>query len=308
MAPVHDGPAASLTAAAPHPGHCSACETPFGQPEALRLWDGSLLRCDRCSTWTCFPRPSVRAQAARHDTPEYFEHPYFQVRREDRQFFLGRCHEVFAFLATELDGRSLAGSRLLDIGCDTGEFLSAAAECHGVVPAGVDVASRAVQRARSRGLPVWQGMVEDAPNEMSGFDLITAVDVIEHTPDPHALLASAWRRLVPGGLMYVQTPNFGSTVYAAGRSLCRMTGGRPRRMLERLLPPEHVQYFSRSGLRLLAERSGFRVAKLQTRILPARDIATAACVRGGVMALQAVDRWRGEEILICAVLRRPLEG
>ena len=44
--------------------------------------------------------------------------------------------------------------------------------------------------------------------ELTGtFDLVTAMEVVEHVADPKAFLASLAARLAPGGLMILSTPN-----------------------------------------------------------------------------------------------------
>jgi SAM-dependent methyltransferase len=263
------------------------------------------VRCRACRSWTYLPRPSADEQAARHDSPEYFEHEYFQARRDEKATYLRRCRQIFAQIAQVADPASLKGERLLDVGCDTGSLLAAAAETYGLVPAGVDVAERAVAGARAKGFEVFHGTLEEAPAEYSGFGLVTAVDILEHVVDPQRFLADVFRRMRPGGILYVQTPNLDSTVYGVGRGLCRLTAARPRGFFDRLFPPQHIQYFSAPGLRSLAEKAGFTVGRLGRRILPAADIVASQTVRAGMMALQAVDSVSGREILHCAVLRKP---
>lgn len=203
------------------------------------------------------------------------------------------------------DVNQLRGERMLDIGCDVGSLLVTAAENYGVTPVGLDVAFRAVEVARSRGLEIFCGTVEEARADFSGFKLITAVDMIEHTTDPGAFLRSVHERMSSGGILYIQTPNCESAVYRIGWRIIRLTNGRPQGVMERLFPPQHIQYFSRHGFRLLAERCGFQVLDLQTRALPANDIVTSSLARAGLMGLQVIDSWRNEQILLCAVLKRP---
>ncbi len=56
------------------------CDILRGRP-AVRLTSASLRRCLACGSWTYFPRPTPAEQASIHDNDEYFEHPYFQLRR-----------------------------------------------------------------------------------------------------------------------------------------------------------------------------------------------------------------------------------
>lgn len=280
------------------------CGVTVDDTRRVEIRTGRLARCPSCQSWTYLPRPSAPQQAALHDNAAYFQHEYFRGRREERAKIAPRCQRVFSHIAEVADLRSLTGERLLDIGCDTGSFALAAAEGYGLVPMGVDVAARAVAEARARGVHAFHGEIGEAPAEFSGFRIVTAVDVIEHTVDPGAFLLDVSSRMAPGGLLYVQTPNLDSTVYRIGGQLCRLTAARPRSLFERLFPPQHIQYISRRGLRALAARAGLAVASLRTRVLPATDVATSPLMRAAVMALQCLDVPRREEILICAVLRK----
>ena len=137
--------------------------------------------------------------------------------------------------------------------------------------------------------------------------MITAIDLIEHVPDPGSFLRHLRKRLRPGGVVYLETPNIRSMVYRFGRTLSRLTGGRPRSLFERLFPAQHVQYFNPNSLGALALDNGFGVVRMDTRILPSSDIAAGALARAAISVLQALDSLSRTEILIWAVLKRPAE-
>ena len=283
---------------------CVACGTRLSDIPVVQIEKARLIRCDMCGSWTYFPRPNVQEQAAVHDSAEYFAHPYFQARRE--KGMRGRsCCEVFNRIGTVIDLRSLQGHRLLDVGCDTGSFLTDAAQCHGVVPIGLDVSSRAVQIARARGLQVHHGTIEDAPLGFTGFMVVTAIDVIEHVLNPEVFLRSIYERMDAGGVLYLQTPNVHSSLYQLGYRICQLTGARPRIVFSRLFPPQHLQCFSRYGLSSLAELCGFQVVKVETRSLPVSDIVAHQLVRSLVMGIQLLDFGK-DQTLICALLQKPL--
>jgi SAM-dependent methyltransferase len=284
---------------------CVACEERLPRSAFLLAGKCGLFRCDSCGTWTSLPRPTTQSHASLHDTTEYFDHPYFRARRQDRTLSLRRCRTIFEHIGRMTDVNELRDERMLDIGCDVGSLLAATAENYGVIPVGLDVAFRAVEVARSRGLEIFRGTVEEAPAGFSGFKLITAVDIIEHTTDPGAFLRSVHERMSSGGILYIQTPNCESAIYRIGWRISGLTNGRPQGVMERLFPPQHIQYFSRRGFRSLAEKCAFQILDLQTRILPAKDIVTSTLVRAGLMGLQVIDSWRNDQILLCAVLKKP---
>jgi hypothetical protein len=106
-------------------------------------------------------------------------------------------------------------------------------------------------------------------------------------------------------LIYLETPNIRSAIFRFGQILSKLTGGRPHSLLERLFPPQHVQYFTTGSLSLLAKNAGFEVVHVGTRILPSADIAASWLARLPISILQAYDSLLNTESLIWAVLRRP---
>lgn len=101
------------------------------------------------------------------------------------------------------------GSRLLDAGCGSGRELDELAR-HGHV-AGVDLSEICVACTRSRGhADVHRAAIEQMPFADATFDLVTCLDVIEHTPDDRVALAELRRVTRPGGLLVVTVPAYPS--------------------------------------------------------------------------------------------------
>src|SRR5262245_33044399 len=284
---------------------CAICGSGLSARPAVRLNGASLLNCPGCGSWTHSPRVSVAQQEAAHDDEAYFRHPYFQGRRLETSAQRRRHCDLFDCLEPALGSTQLQGERWLDVGCDTGSLLRAAQARFGVVPFGIDVASRAIAIARQHGIEAYQSSLEAAPACLTGLRVVTAIDLIEHVTDPGAFLREVRRRLRPGGLLYLETPNMRSFVYRFGCGLSRLTGGRPASLIARLFPAQHLQYFNQESLAGLVRRSGLAVVRLWSRTLPASDISASPAVLAAIAPLQACDRVRGTGILLCAVLRRP---
>lgn len=198
----------------------------------------------------------------------------------------------------------MRGERLLDVGCDTGSFLTSAAEHVGIKPIGIDVSARAVREAAGNGVEAYHADIESAPDHLSDLRVITAIDLIEHVAEPGAFLRAVRARLERGGLLYVETPNIDSVVYALGCALSRLTRGNPRAAYERLFPAQHVQYFTAASLESLARISGFEVAHLGKRRLSFGALAASLPVRVGLSGVQLLDSLRGSPIILCALLRK----
>jgi SAM-dependent methyltransferase len=97
--------------------------------------------------------------------------------------------------------------RILDVGCGTGANLLMLSE-YGDAE-GVDISEDALAFCRERGLDkVRLGAGEQLPYEDGTFDLVTALDVVEHMDDDLAGLREMRRVLRPGGRVLLFVPTF----------------------------------------------------------------------------------------------------
>lgn len=133
-----------------------------------------------------------------------------------------------------------AGLSLLDVGSGGGIAAEALAT-RGFQVLGIDAAAETIHAARAhagrRGLPVAYRVAtaETMLEEGHRFSVVTALEVIEHVPDPDAFLNVLGRLLEPGGVLFVSTLNWTSRFMSPPRSApstccggClweRMTGG-----------------------------------------------------------------------------------
>jgi SAM-dependent methyltransferase len=139
------------------------------------------------------------------------------------------------------------GTRLLEIGCGTGDLLvqaqARAFEVHGVEYS-TAAASTANQRLGAE--LVRQGTIENTSLPVGYFDLVAACDVIEHTRDPNSFLERAHALLRPGGLILLVTPSLDSWSR-------RILGSR---WMEYKV--EHLFYFGQRSLTRLLMGVGFK--------------------------------------------------
>ncbi|UOR15846.1 bifunctional 2-polyprenyl-6-hydroxyphenol methylase/3-demethylubiquinol 3-O-methyltransferase UbiG [Qipengyuania aquimaris] len=106
--------------------------------------------------------------------------------------------------------KPLAGKSALDVGCGAGllcePLARLGADVTGVDAAPENTAAAAIHAERS-GLDIRYMAGELASHDIGTFDLVTAMEVIEHVADKQAFASQLAARLTDGGLMVLSTPN-----------------------------------------------------------------------------------------------------
>lgn len=130
---------------------------------------------------------------------------------------------------------------ILDVGCGKGEFVWAALG-QGCAIEGLELSAEAVSIAHSLGLPVRRQSLFSSDLDLRRWSCVTMFEVLEHLDEPIAMINRATDLLEEGGLLYLTTPNY--------NSLDRLALGSTWNVFH----PEHITYFSTSGLVRLLQR------------------------------------------------------
>ena len=152
--------------------------------------------------------------------------------------------------------RPLAGKTALDVGCGAGLLAEPLARLGANVTA-IDPAAELIAAARDHA--AGQGLeidycVSAAENVAGTFDLITAMEVIEHTADPQQFLQDLARRLAPGGLLILSTPNATGWSRLVTITLAEGVGAIPKGThdYDKFIAPERMkQLMANAGLKCL---------------------------------------------------------
>lgn len=152
-----------------------------------------------------------------------------------------------------------SGSRVLDVGCGGGDFLATLDA--GVSKTGLETSLFGQEQARSKGIEVVDSTIEDfSRSNENSFDVVTALQVLEHVADPLKFLEAIRRVLVPGGRLVVAVPNNDAFLGA-------------EHDLTLNLPPHHMGRWKRQSLEALAEILQLRVETVEYEPLAEHNLA-----------------------------------
>ncbi len=210
-----------------------------------------IVRCRRCGLMYVSPRlkPELIFEGYSEGSDEIF---VSQASHRERTF-----RRTLPFLTRFVPeaARARLGTteppRILDVGTAGGSFL-AVAKAAGWEVRGVEPNRWLCDWAREHyGIQVDNGDLFAARYPDDSFDAATLWDVLEHVPDPRALLDEVKRVLRPGGVLLVNYPDKGSVI-------ARAMG---RRWVFNLTV--HLYYFTRRTLRRMLDETGFEVVKFR---------------------------------------------
>ena len=107
----------------------------------------------------------------------------------------------------------LTGARVLDVGCGGG-ILSESMAAHGATVTGIDLSDKALVVASLHGLESKLAVhyeriaAEDlAAREPASIDVVTCMEMLEHVPDPGAVVTACATLVKPGGAVFFSTIN-----------------------------------------------------------------------------------------------------
>lgn len=175
-------------------------------------------------------------------------------------------HDINPLRAAYVDERTcgVAGKRLLDIGCGGGLMAEAMAH-RGAEVLGLDRSEVAIevarQHAQASGLDTvtYQLTSVEDLDEPEGFDIITCLEMLEHVPDPDAIIRAAATLVRPGGHLIVSTINrnpkaFATAILGAEYVLGLVPKGTHE--YAKLIRPSEMAHWARSAGFALADERG----------------------------------------------------
>jgi 2-polyprenyl-6-hydroxyphenyl methylase/3-demethylubiquinone-9 3-methyltransferase len=159
----------------------------------------------------------------------------------------------------------LDGRRIVDIGCGGG-ILSEAMARKGAQVLGADLAERSLKVAQLHAMEAGIDNVryrevaaETLADEQPGqFDIVTCMEMVEHVPDPAAIVAACATLVKPGGWVFLSTLNRNpkSFLFAivGAEYLLRLLPAGTHEYAKFIRPSELATWCRSSGLELLHTR------------------------------------------------------
>ena len=135
-------------------------------------------------------------------------HDELHAQEATHWWHVGKRERVRYLIARFAD-RDGSGDRALDVGCGTGGWLRVLGQRGWA--AGLDHEPRALAYYRQQGLGrlIQHDLARGPwPIRAAAFDLITALDIVEHVEDDAGFVGEMFRVLRPGGLAVVSVPSF----------------------------------------------------------------------------------------------------
>lgn len=225
---------------------CIVCGS--GMKKLFKYRGYDYYRCGSCRHVTTWPLPSK--DALREHYKEGFEKGNYCVARRHAAVYKDAMKKMVRMIASNLSahGKSLSGSKILDVGCFTGDLMCTLRD-EGADVYGVELQKEAADIAEER-LPgrIYNEDILDQGGSLprEAFDVVTLLGVVEHVTDPALLISRARMFLKEGGVLVIQTPH-------ASSALARTMG----RYWPPFVPVEHIHLFSRKSLTDLLKKSGF---------------------------------------------------
>ena len=148
----------------------------------------------------------------------------------------------------------LTGRRLLDVGSGPGGFVRVA-EAAGWDASALELNMESTKKLQDEGFKVIVRQLEltDLPDH--SFDLISLWEVLEHLPDPRAMLGEIKRLLAPEGLLLIMVPNARSLVTRVLHEKSNTFGGH-----------SHLNHFHPESLTWILNGAGFSLVEMETVI------------------------------------------
>lgn len=235
-------------------GHEATTRDPFYYD-----WKGEMYwirRCRSCTHQFVHPSISPEQQRRMYDDRYFAEGGDWAVGHFDDQSYENATAELVSEAREILDLIPIRSGRLLDIGCAGGVFLNEASRA-GFGVLGIELNAQQAEAARSTyGIDVVNSRIEDA-TVAGPFDVVTLLDVLEHVPQPLAVLGLVRTWQNPEGYLLIRGPLANSRVGRVKEAVRRRVG--PIKRLDGY--PLDANMFNLRSIEAMLAQSDYRITE-----------------------------------------------
>lgn len=203
-----------------------------------------LCRCGECKIIFNWPRPTSE------NISSFYGPGYYVFKRDDIDSFK---RAILTYVRTVKLVEGLVSSRkVLDVGSAGGHLLALLKQL-GWEVTGVEISRAASEQSiKQWNIGVFNGSIHEFSKNRMTFPLVTAIDVLEHVPDPVPFIRAIRNVCEPNGYLVIDTPN--------GKSFHYKIFGAAWRGFN----PFHIQLFDIDNVTSLLESNGFEFLKAFT--------------------------------------------
>jgi len=205
----------------------------------------SVVRCSNCGNIITLPVPT--AELLEKIYSETYLYPVHRAAMSEKRF---RSKSMAGYIKALRKPSKQA--TILEAGCMYGYLLQELKDDYTVK--GIEIGSEAVDYCRKNGLDVTDISLEDYLRNDSTFDIIILSHVFEHLLHADGVFEKLLSRLNDDGMLVISVPN--------SDSICRKFFGRYWGWWQ---VPVHINHFSKSALRKLAQRFDVRIESTRYR-------------------------------------------
>lgn len=224
---------------------CPSCGGPFETEYApFEIPLGQKAGINACASCGLAQRVPGTAFDFTHLASEHYMNDWQALDLSGQSYKYDRLVEIARELTPWIVKTGPWDKHLLDVGSGPGYFLFHA-RAHGWKVQGVDPWKEiAAWGTKHLNIPIEPVGIEDSVLPDAGYEAVTALDVISFSDDPVAFLKACRRKLKPGGLLMVSTPNYGSAARIEKGPDWPTLGANVRRWF---LGPESLERAARSA-------------------------------------------------------------
>lgn len=149
-------------------------------------------------------------------------------------------------------GTNSSKKKLLDFGCQTGEFVKIVSDIANIEPFGVEMSQDYAEHAVDLwgGGQVHVGRLEDAPFPKASFDFVSAQETLEHLVDPQQTLEGLRGLMKDDGIILISVPS--SDYFILKKRIFTLLGREGMALVH-----THLYNFTPRSLGIMLEKAGF---------------------------------------------------